>query len=158
MSSRKGNSVARVRRSERNGATGLDINKTFDAGVRARKALGDATPVPTEPMMTATVISATGIFTFGEALLRTNDLDPAYVAIHRANLPPDQQKRLVLAFCLFYSLGVAAKLSEYEGPAYWKQMLVAAANDDRWPRGRERRHFLKDTCVKAVRKLSTLAA
>jgi hypothetical protein len=98
------------------------------------------------------------ITTFGDALVRTNDLDPSYVAIYGADLPLPQQKRLLLALVLFYHTGVAAKLSEYEDQEFWDQMLVAAANDDRWPRGRERRHFRGKKCVEAVETLSRLAS
>jgi hypothetical protein len=108
------------------------------------------TPAVTE------AVALADIFEFGGKLLQTGDLDPAYTALWKAELPSDQLKRVLLPYCLFYHLGVAAKLSESEGRAYWKQMLEAAADDDRWPRSRERRHFLKDPCVRAVETLSSL--
>lgn len=78
----------------------------------------------------------TSIFEFGEQLLETRDLDPSYVGICGAHLPSDQLKRVLLPYCLFYHAGVAAKLSESEGKAFWDGMLAAAANaDDSWPRG-----------------------
>ena len=103
-----GNGVVRVRPSDP--PEGFDIDKAFDAGAKLRQVLADATPVPDAPMMTATVITAAGIITFGGALLRTNDLDPAYVALWGAELPLPQLKRLLLAYCLFYHLGLAAYL------------------------------------------------
>ena len=66
---------------------GFDIDQAFDAGLRARKALA-------------------GIITFGEAMLGQNAIDPAYEAIHAARLPLDQQKRLLVVYCLLLSLGV----------------------------------------------------
>jgi hypothetical protein len=110
------------------------------------------------------------IIAFGEALLRTGDLDPVYVAIHGAQLPLPQLKRLLLAYFCFYHLGAAAYLSEREGEDFWRAVEVAARNDQpprktdmtlpdgRWPRGAERRHFRGPKCVDAVRTMSLLAS
>lgn len=97
---------------------------------------------------------------FGDALIRTQDLDPVYVAIHGAALPRDQLCRLLLAYWCFYHLGVAARLSEWRGDHYWDWMTQAARNTEpppvgvgtatRWPRAAERRHFRGEKCVKAM--------
>ena len=126
---------------------GFDIDQAFDAGLRARKALA-------------------GIITFGEAMLGQNAIDPAYEAIHAARLPLDQQKRLLVVYCLFYHLGSAAYLSQLEGAEFWRIVEVAARNqtppsatdsalpDGRWPRVPDRRFFRGRKCVAAVQELA----
>jgi hypothetical protein len=98
----------------------------------------------------------TNIHAFGDALIRSRDLDPAYCALYGAQLSQAQLFRLLLAYLAYYNLGLAAWLSEHEGDAYWVAMLTAAQNETlsplggRWPRGSERRHFRGDKCVNAV--------
>lgn len=97
---------------------------------------------------------------FGERLLDTGDLDPAYIALWGAKLPEDQLKRLLLAYFCFYHLGVAAFISEFEGADFFECLLQAAENKcpymvdgvmrERWPRGVERRHFRGPDCLNAV--------
>jgi hypothetical protein len=95
---------------------------------------------------------------FGEALLRTQDLDPVYVALHKAALDPETLDRTCLAYWCFYHLGVAAKFGEIKNPKkYWAKMLEAAVNlgDPKpWPRGAERRHFRGDQAINAVEELT----
>jgi Alpha-glutamyl/putrescinyl thymine pyrophosphorylase clade 2 len=98
----------------------------------------------------------TNIHAFGDALIRSRDLDPAYCALFGAQLSEPQLSRLLLGYLAFYHLGFAAWLSEHEGDAYWATTLVAAKNETpsplggRWPRGSERRHFRGAKCVHAV--------
>jgi hypothetical protein len=99
---------------------------------------------------------------FGDALINTGDIDPIYIAMVEAKLPPSQLARALLAYWCFYNLGVSAWISEQED--YWHWMKVAAANNtsprdlglpsDRWPRGSERRHFRGTKCINAVEWLS----
>jgi hypothetical protein len=98
---------------------------------------------------------------FGEALIKTRDLDPVYVAIHGAHLPEAQACRLLMAYWCFYHLGLAAWMSEQEGQAYWVAMEIAARDRSpnpvdgrRWPRSAERRHFRGDKCVDAIKWLA----
>jgi hypothetical protein len=97
------------------------------------------------------------IYTFGEALIKTGDLDPVYLSIYNAHLPEPQLVRLLLAYFLFYSLGAAAWLSEQEN--YWTAMERAAENKEpsplggRWPRGTERRYFRGPKSVRAIQTL-----
>lgn len=98
---------------------------------------------------------------FGAQLLETEDLDPIYVVLHRANLNRDQLRRWLLAYWCFYHAGVASWLSERPtSDRYWAAMLQAAYNDipspagGRWPRGRERRHFRGDKAANAVARLA----
>lgn len=107
------------------------------------------------------------IIEFGEALLRTRDLDPVYCAVHDARLPRDQLHRWLLAYWCFYHVGAASWLSEKKGGSYWDFMAEAAENkppgphiyklpSDRWPRAAERRHFRGAKCVEAVRQLQAM--
>lgn len=115
---------------------------------------------------------------FGDALVRTGDLDPVYIAMRSARLPEPQLCRTLLAYWCFYHLGAAAWLSEWEDQDYWHFMKVAARNPstmapnnranywrpehhapqfDRWPRASERRHFRGAKCVQAVEWLQERA-
>ena len=105
----------------------------------------------------------TTVTEFGKDLLRTGDLDPVYVAIHKAQLDAATLARLCLAYWCFYSLGTAAKLAEIKQPQkFWAAMMTAAINAGErpdgskpWPRGSERRHFRG---VQATAAMSNLAA
>lgn len=98
---------------------------------------------------------------FGDQLLRTQDLDPVYVAIASANLPTRTLSRLCLAYWCFYNLGVAARLAESRNAKhFWDQMGIAARNEGYnrdgsrpWPRGAERRHFRGAQAIAAVTDL-----
>lgn len=109
------------------------------------------------------------IIEFGEALIETEDLDPVYIALYKAELPLDQLKRLLLAYFCYYHLGVASWISEAEDKKqFWMRMLLAARNKippsqfelpgDRWPRASERRYFRGEKCVNAVQWLRLRAA
>jgi hypothetical protein len=103
------------------------------------------------------------IRTFGDALIKTQDLDPVYCALYQAHLPEPQLCRLLLAYLYFYHLGVAATLSEKEHDAFWRFMRIAAIDEqpprqwnlpaERWPRASERRHFRGQKCVQAIERL-----
>lgn len=95
---------------------------------------------------------------FGEALLRTQDLDPVYVMLHGARMDRAQLERWCVAYWCFYHAGAASYLSALEGEEFWVMMLRAAANTtsppvkpgERWPRASERRYFRGPNCIKAV--------
>lgn len=100
------------------------------------------------------------IAAFGDALLRTGDLDPVYVALHNAGLDSATLSRLCLAYWCFYHLGMASQLAEIKSPKkYWEKMMEAAINTSRpdgtkpWPRGAERRHFRGQQAVSAMTEL-----
>jgi hypothetical protein len=90
-----------------------------------------------------------GIVEFGQQLIRTGDLDPAYLILQRANMGDKQLSRWLLAYWCTYHMGVASVLSEREGEVYWNLLEDVAANkpdclattDGRWPRNKERRHW-----------------
>lgn len=107
---------------------------------------------------------------FGDALLRTRDLDPVYVGLAGAKLDPPQLARWLLAYWCFYHVGSASWLSEQTGADFWQGMRVAAENvlsphraqhslpEGRWPRAAERRHFRGAKCAAAVEWLRTQSA
>ncbi len=101
-----------------------------------------------------------GIVTFGDALLKTGDLDPVYTAVHSAKLDHNTLLRLCLGYWCFYHLGLAAKLAELKTPeAYWRLFELAVRNEGEpkpYPRGAERRHFRGDNALKAYQHLRRL--
>lgn len=84
---------------------------------------------------------------FGHRLLDTLDLDPIYVMVHKAELKPKQLRRWLLAYWLCYHAGVACKITEsndYYG-TFWR------FQDEKWPRGTERRHFRGTASEKTIK-------
>lgn len=98
---------------------------------------------------------------FGEALIRTEDLDPVYVGLVRAGLPRDQLHRWLLAYWMVYHMGVASWLSDCRDFWFWanevakNEFVAPGLPADRWPRGTERRHFRGQKAVQAVQVLSS---
>jgi hypothetical protein len=117
---------------------------------------GDRPTAPAVAPVKAPPKGLASILAFGDELIATRDLDPAYCGLVDANLPEPQLARLLLSYLAFYDLGLAAWLSEHEGGDYWAAMLIAARNEtpsprgERWPRASERRHFRGGKCVAAV--------
>lgn len=93
-----------------------------------------------------------GVVEFGAELLRTGDLDPVYIAVHRLRLQPEQLLRWLLAYWCFYRADVASALSEQRGSEFFAMMR--RADERRWPRGRERRHFRGTTSRNAIEYLA----
>jgi hypothetical protein len=89
-----------------------------------------------------------GCHQFGRELLRTNDLDPVYVVLHRARLPTPDLCRWLLAYWCFYHAGTACVVAAGK-TGYWERM-TAAASSSSWPRCRERRHFRAENARKSV--------
>lgn len=93
---------------------------------------------------------------FGRHLLRTGDLDPVYLALPKAVEDADQLHRWLVAYWCFYNVGLACWMSEQRGAEFWRQMKLAAINEEptpfggRWPRAKERRHFRGLAALKAV--------
>ena len=75
------------------------------------------------------------------------DADPGYYAIQHSSLPKAQQMRLVVAWCSFYNLGIAARASELSGSEFWKYLngMYPTAQ-----RSSERRHFRGAAGLKAL--------
>jgi hypothetical protein len=97
---------------------------------------------------------------FGAQLISTEDLDPVYCAIVGARIEGDQLARLLVAYCLYYHLGLAAWLSDHSQEDFWDAALEAARNETpsplggRWPRGTERRHFRGQKAIGAIETLA----
>jgi hypothetical protein len=84
---------------------------------------------------------------FTKELLKTLDCDPVYVALARSGWKIDQQKRFMVGLVTYYSKGVAAYLSAFEGEGYWKESLRI------YPKCRRRtmrRHFRGELGLKAL--------
>lgn len=89
---------------------------------------------------------------FGAALIKSGDLDPVYIAVHKAGLDEETRHRLCLAYWCLYHLGAASKLAEIKSPKkFWDTLMAAAVNEGlAWPRGSERRHFRAANAINAV--------
>ena len=104
------------------------------------------------------------IYHFADQMIQTEDLDPVYPMLTRANLDPDQLDRWLFAYLCFYHVGAASWLSEHADERYWVHMRVAAENvtpaptGGRWPRASERRHFRGLKCVNAIEHFSRAPA
>ena len=87
---------------------------------------------------------------FSKQLIETGDLDPVYIAVHEVfqNKDPNQLKRWLLSYGMFYHVGISSYLSSFSQPEeFWETIEIAAKNEQpsplggRWPRSSERRHF-----------------
>jgi hypothetical protein len=100
------------------------------------------------------------IESFGAKLLSTGDLDPLYIALHKAKLSPDHLRRWLFAYWCCYHAGASSYISEGEGIVFWSRLFELAHNvtlsplGARWPRGHERRHFRGEKATNAVAYLS----
>ena len=97
---------------------------------------------------------------FGRQLITTGDLDPIYIALQNVPWSAQQVDRWCVAYWCFYHAGVATYLSTLKGEAFWREMMVAARNEEpaptgqRWARGSERRHFRGEQAIKATAELT----
>jgi hypothetical protein len=93
---------------------------------------------------------------FGADLINSQDLDPVYTMLVGAELDPEHLKRWLFAYTFSYSAGVVSWLSERQGEDFWAAAATFATNvepsplGERWPRGRERRHFRGKRCELAM--------
>jgi hypothetical protein len=96
------------------------------------------------------------VYDFGRELLKTNDLDPVYVAVHEARLEPDLLKAWLLAYWCFYHVGTASVIAEsykvgvFRTEANYFKAMREAAGSKEWPRSSERRHFRAANALKSV--------
>lgn len=86
---------------------------------------------------------------FGRELVLTEDLDPVYCILARAQLSPSTIKAFLLAYWCFYDPGTASDITS--SPDYWDAMMRAAQGRAR--RGTERRHFRGKLSTVAVKFL-----
>lgn len=91
---------------------------------------------------------------FGHYLLDTYDLDPLYVILASVSWPERVMKTFLLAYWVFYSAGVAAKIAEAENPYH----MMFSLDAQHASRGHERRHMrgqqFEDT-VNGLRKFGS---
>jgi hypothetical protein len=85
---------------------------------------------------------------FGNALLETEDLDPLYCTLTRAQIPQDMLKRWLLSYFCFYHAGVCSYIAEQPRDDFYSLLLQGIA--DKWPHGAERRHFRGQAAVDAI--------
>lgn len=88
---------------------------------------------------------------FGSRLVATGDLDPIYTMLNAANLPAPTLKRWVLAYWMFYHAGVSSLIANAPSEMFWS--MVWRAQNEKWPRGTERRHFKAENSRKAIESL-----
>lgn len=86
---------------------------------------------------------------FGRQLIVSEDLDPVYVLLHRAELESGLLKRWCLAYWCFYDCGTASRIAESND--FW--MACQRAYDEKWSRGSERRHFRGQQCLDSLASL-----
>lgn len=90
------------------------------------------------------------IIKFGRALIETEDLDPIYTMLYRAQLSEKKLRRWLLAYWFFYHAGVASSLSEYERESFFTNAMRLAI-DPKTPRGTERRHFRGASAIASIK-------
>jgi hypothetical protein len=103
------------------------------------------------------------IYAFGEQLLRSKDIDPVYVVLENSGWSNDLKARWCLAYWCTYHVGVASYIAgmSYGGdPAWFWQFLGEAARNtapaptgERWPRGKERRHWRGQQAIDSLNDL-----
>lgn len=89
---------------------------------------------------------------FGRQLLDTGDLDPIYIMLCKSRMDLNLLKRWCLAYWCFYHAGVASAIAEAPPSSFWKMMKKA--DQDKWPRGKERRHFRAANSANALDSMS----
>ena len=92
------------------------------------------------------------IIAFGKELIRTEDLDPIYTMLWRAELDPIKLYRWLLGYFFFYHAGVASKLSDCHSQSFFREALHLAKKS-KTPRGTERRHFRGASAIASIKFL-----
>jgi Amino acid:DNA transferase len=115
-------------------------------------ATSESTATDAEPERSNKTVSyeKLDIFPFGKQLLESKDIDPIYVILNRAELGPELKARWCVAYWCLYHPGVASYIAQAAThDEFWLRLGGAARNSpknpppvgDRWPRGKERRHW-----------------
>jgi hypothetical protein len=91
------------------------------------------------------------VLEFGQALVETGDLDPVYIYLTAKKLKDPALRRWLLAYSMFYHVGVSDYLSQYEDDEFWK---AVGKDFQTFPRGEERRHFRGQVAINAVTYMS----
>jgi hypothetical protein len=85
---------------------------------------------------------------FAAKTIVTDDLDPVYVALYRANMPEDMLMRWCAAFVTYYHMGTASQICHLQGDDFWTELWTRY---DTAPRASERRHFRGEAGKKAIK-------
>ena len=88
---------------------------------------------------------------FGKQLFDTYDLDPLYVILATSGWSNNVMYRFLLAYWVFYSVGVACECAQYKGAQFYNKMRELDA--EHAPRGHERRHMRGQAFVDCVNGL-----
>lgn len=88
---------------------------------------------------------------FGDELIKSEDLDPVYVALVKANLGDNALKRMLLAYWCYYSLGTASRIVDAGPDKFYEAMWQA--HYEKWPHGFERRYFYGDMAKNTINGL-----
>jgi hypothetical protein len=86
---------------------------------------------------------------FAKQTVRTDDLDPVYVALSKSDIPEDMLMRWCTAFVTYYHMGIASQLCELTGDKFWEGLFNCY---DTAPRAAERRHFRGQAGLKAMKR------
>lgn len=80
---------------------------------------------------------------FANELLRTEDLDPGYCVLARADLTQRQMWQFLVCYWCCYHFGVSAWVAEAKSDrVFWERLNTVAVNEGlKFPRASERRHF-----------------
>lgn len=89
---------------------------------------------------------------YAKAIVETEDLDPVYCMLQRANLPEKVKSRFVLGYLMFYDSGTASALCEFEGNKWWKVVYEFYPS---FRRGSPRRHFRGQAGLEAITALKS---
>lgn len=85
--------------------------------------------------------------TFMKRMYKEWDADPGYYALQHTSMSEDQRRRLAVAWCAYYNLGIAADASELRGRKFWDYLekIYSTAK-----RASERRHFRGNAGILAL--------
>lgn len=98
---------------------------------------------------------------WGRKLIEAQDHDPLYVGLANWKVDRYRVRRYLLAYWCCYDVGASWRISLETGNEYWDLLETAAINEsgpralgiadeERWPRAHERRHWRGQKCVDSV--------
>jgi len=79
-----------------------------------------------------------GVIEFSKQLIETEDLDPVYVAMYKANLTRAEVSRFIIGWMCFYHTGIACMLAK--APRFFDMMCHITRGGKEYPRGSQRVH------------------
>lgn len=95
------------------------------------------------------------IYSFGQELLDSLDLDPVYVLLWNTQISRSTLLRWLLAYWSFYHVGTATWIASQEGNKFWKR-FQDATESKAYPRGTERRHYRGKIAANSLAYLRSL--